>query len=185
MENFFDIMNIFKDALLGLLEDHYEVSKGRFSALHNMAQNELRLLHYPDIKTELLKDTKKAVRFGQHTDFGTITILFQAPAGGLYFRSMNGDWNEILSSKTDAIITFGDTFERWTNGRVHAGVHCVQAPSQAQDQTGERYAIAYFGKANRNQSVGVLPEFANKLESPKYEDMTAEEYNQYRMLSLY
>ncbi|KAK4934986.1 hypothetical protein LTR10_023874 [Elasticomyces elasticus] len=185
MEEFFDKLYSVQVSLLGVLEDGIKVPRGTFCSMHSKAQNELRLLHYPDVKTGILRDPRKAVRFGDHTDFGTITILFQDPAGGLEFQSTTSAWQEVLSGPTDAVVMFGDTFQRWTNGKLRAGPHRVRAPSQAGDFTGERYAIAYFCKANRDQSVGVLPEFKSYTEESKYANIKAEEYNQTRMQGLY
>ncbi|KAL6240641.1 hypothetical protein RBB50_012468 [Rhinocladiella similis] len=179
MKWFFDALYMFQMDILGLIEEHYHLTPGRLTSMHSQAQNELRLLHYPGLKTSVLQDPQKAVRFGEHTDFGTITVLFQRPAGGLHFQSApsaGGDWIEVMSGPTDAIVTFGDTFERWTNGLVPAGRHRVQAPSEAGDWCQARYSIAYFCKADPEQSIGALQEFRHG-DQPDEKTITVAEYN--------
>ncbi|KAK5048674.1 hypothetical protein LTR84_005765 [Exophiala bonariae] len=186
MERLFLNLHDVQLTILKALEE-YLVVKGRLCAMHNLMQNEIRLLHYPSVPNAVLSNPKKAVRFGEHTDFGTITILLQNQPGGLQFQNYAGEWHEINSSPTDLVILFGDTLQRWTNDRLWAGKHRVVSPIARQDEleTGERYSIAYFCKPNRDQSVGSLPEFMAHGDSTRYEDLTAEEYNQRQMRNLY
>jgi isopenicillin N synthase-like dioxygenase len=48
--------------------------------LHGAQTNELRLTHYPEVDRA---DFANATRIAAHTDFGTITLLFQDNVGGL------------------------------------------------------------------------------------------------------
>lgn len=48
--------------------------------LHKAQTNELRLTHYPEVDRA---DFANATRIAAHTDFGTITLLFQDNVGGL------------------------------------------------------------------------------------------------------
>ena len=49
--------------------------------------SELRLLHYPPVPHGLPAGT---VRCGEHTDYGTITLLFQDDVGGLEVGGLPG-----------------------------------------------------------------------------------------------
>lgn len=55
---------------LGIDEDWFEgfVRKG---------DNTLRLLHYPEVEASVFRENERAVRAGAHTDYGSITCLFQ------------------------------------------------------------------------------------------------------------
>ena len=56
--------------------------KNALTRFHNGHENQLRLLHYPPVKAELLE--KNVVeRMPAHTGLGTLTILFQDEVGGL------------------------------------------------------------------------------------------------------
>lgn len=48
--------------------------------LHTERANELRLTHYPAVSR---KEFSHSTRIAAHTDFGTITLLFQDSVGGL------------------------------------------------------------------------------------------------------
>lgn len=47
-----------------------------------------------------------------------------------------------------------------------------------------RYSVVFFGKPNRDVSLYPFPEFLKDKES-KYEDITAGEYNQRRLIRVY
>lgn len=55
--------------------------------LHAAQTNELRITHYPAVAR---KDFEQSTRIATHTDFGTITLLFQDAVGGLreYYASL-------------------------------------------------------------------------------------------------
>lgn len=186
MERLFLNLHTVQLTIIEALEEFLAIP-GKLRAMHNLMQNEMRLLHYPSVPNAVLEDPKTAVRFGEHTDFGTITLLLQDQPGGLQLQNSSGEWHEINSSPTDLVVLFGDTFQRWTNDRLCAGKHRVVSPvaSRNEKETGERYSIAYFCKANRDQSIGPLPDLMAAGDTAKYEDLTAEEYNQRRMRKLY
>lgn len=58
---------------LGLPED-------TLGELHAAQTNELRITHYPEVARG---DFARSTRIAAHTDFGTITLLFQDAVGGL------------------------------------------------------------------------------------------------------
>ena len=49
---------------------------------HSGHNNQLRLLHYPPVPTEHLEN-QSAIRMSAHSDWGTLTMLFQDDCGGL------------------------------------------------------------------------------------------------------
>ncbi|KAJ7216337.1 thymine dioxygenase [Mycena pura] len=53
-----------------------------FARHHTAADNQLRLLHYPSVPAEDLQN-ETIQRISQHSDYGTITLLFQDDTGGL------------------------------------------------------------------------------------------------------
>jgi isopenicillin N synthase-like dioxygenase len=157
--------------------------------LENLCQkntSELRLNHYPATSAESIRQGAK--RISEHTDFGTITLLFQDSVGGLeiedqkkrgfYFPVAPGD-------KYDIIVNIGDCLQRWTNNRVRSTSHRVVLPPVVGDWVDDRYSVAYFAKPNRDQSVGPLPEFVPAGEKPLYDDISAWEYNQQKLLLTY
>ena len=83
------------------------------------------------------------------------------------------------------IVNIGDCIQRWTNNRLRSTSHRVVFPSEENTWVQDRYSIAYFGKPNREQSVGTLRELLREGESPKYEDISAWQYNQEKLILTY
>lgn len=145
---------------------------------------ELRLTHYPEIDVSSLRDGKKT-RIAEHTDFGTITLLWQDSTGGLEVEDQRqlGVFIPVEGgNKSEMIVNIGDTLQWWSNNTVHAINHRVTIPvSMRARKTGKlaaRTSIAFFGKANRDASLRCLPEFSRDRPAQFNEDITALEYNQ-------
>jgi isopenicillin N synthase-like dioxygenase len=164
------------------------LSQRYFEPFHTDRAHEFRLLHYPEIKVEELSgDTK--TRTGEHTDFGTITLLFQDGIGGLEAEDqLNHDsFRPICAEWPIMIVNIGDSMQRWTNARLKSAQHRVTVPPSLKDKDGvvpERYSVAFFGKPNRDVSLLPFPELLKDAPS-KYGDMTAGEYNRIRHLKVY
>jgi isopenicillin N synthase-like dioxygenase len=81
----------------------------------------LRLLNYPEyeVKDKNMnnKDAKVETRNGEHTDYGTLTILWSSDSRGLQARSRNGEWIDVISPPEQFIINIGDLMMHWTNDR--------------------------------------------------------------------
>ena len=60
------------------LDEHW------FDPFTQVADNTLRLLHYPSIHPAIF-DKIGQVRAGSHSDYGSITLLFQDESGGLKY----------------------------------------------------------------------------------------------------
>lgn len=174
---------------LGVPEDHLR-------SLHNRAENEFRILHYPAIPASELSDGT-ATRIAEHTDFGTITMLFQDSIGGLQVEDQTqpgkGIFRDVESSApTDIILNIGDSLQRLTNDTFKAAVHRVTYPptikagGDGERVVPERYSVAYFGKPNRNASLFPLKNFITDKTPCKYdEDITAWEWNNKRIEKLF
>lgn len=63
---------------------------GFFDKFTSGGDNNLRLLHYPAVKKDVFVKNRGQVRAGKHTDYGSITLLFQDDRGGLQVRSPQG-----------------------------------------------------------------------------------------------
>lgn len=117
----------------------------------------LRMLYYPRTPEY---EANIDIRAGAHSDFGSVTLLFQLPGQtGLEIRTAEGEWagvpvdpspspsHEQESSSAGAdrplpiLINFGDLLEDWTGGLFKSTVHRVVFPPGEQN---DRYSIAYF-----------------------------------------
>lgn len=84
---------------------------------HSGNNNQLRLLHYPAVPAEAL-ESHRAARCPAHTDWSSITLLFQDDCGGLEVEDVNRPGSFVPGTPiTNAIVmNVGDLLQRWSNG---------------------------------------------------------------------
>ncbi|CAI6100644.1 unnamed protein product [Clonostachys chloroleuca] len=167
------------------------IDQSHLHFIHDRVENEFRLLHYPAIPASELRDGT-ATRCAEHTDFGTITLIFQDAVSGLQVEdpAEPGTFRDVGSSNlSDLILIVGDSLQRLTNDTIKAGRHRVTYPPgvdrDSDEIIPERYSMAYFAKADRNVSLLPLKQFVTEANPCRYEDVTAWEYNNQRSASLY
>ena len=177
--------------IIGAIEQGLNLCRGAIAKHCTGGATELRLNHFPAIHIDKLRDGC-TIRISPHTDFGIITLLFQDSVGGLEIEDRHnkgGAFLEVSPGPLEMIVNVSDTLQRWTNDKLQAGVHRVTVPGSMKDQEGvilpERFTMAYFFKAERHVSVGPLPELIDKDNPPKYENMTALEYQRIKNGTLY
>ena len=86
----------------------------KFHSGHN---NQLRLLHYPPIPAAQLENESSA-RMPAHSDWGSITMLFQDDCGGLEVENQHvaGEFVKVTPMKNAIVMNIGDLLMRWSNG---------------------------------------------------------------------
>ncbi|XP_055998562.1 uncharacterized protein LOC125648249 [Ostrea edulis] len=100
----------------------------------------LRANYYPPIK-----DVKEGqVRCGEHSDYGTATLLFQDDIGGLEIKAPNGDYMPVKPIEGAIVMNLGDLMERWTADRLKATKHRVLLPVEEIKQKKGRQSFAFF-----------------------------------------
>lgn len=157
---------------------------------HQSNTSELRLLHYPAIPCRSMVSGK---RIGEHSDFGTLTLLLQDSVGGLQVEDQRelGSFIPVESEDVhEVIINVGDCLQRWTNKNLRSANHRVSLPEGKGAHTDEmlapRYSVAYFGKPDRDVLVDTLVEFERPGIKSEYNDgLTALEYNQLKLVRTY
>lgn len=164
-------MKILRLFALGLEIDPEAGGADWFSSRHDPQRGEtgsiLRLLHYPAITPDHRYDPKNDLRAGAHSDYGSITLLFQrANQPGLEVLSPRDTWQPVpvhpAGTESDAsppiLINIGDLLSYWTNGLLKSTVHRVVAPASARGtdkpaepgngndppEAKDRYSMAYF-----------------------------------------
>jgi isopenicillin N synthase-like dioxygenase len=100
-----------------------------------------RLTH----KTPHVAD-KQAIGLPSHTDFGSITVLFNW-LGGLQIQSRDpsrlGEWEYVKPLPGHAIINLGDSMVIFTNGELKSAKHRV-VPAPGEQVNVDRYSVVYF-----------------------------------------
>ncbi|KAJ5653962.1 hypothetical protein N7490_000965 [Penicillium lividum] len=146
--------------------------------------NNLRLLHYPPVRKEVFKDNPNQVRAGEHSDYGSVTLLFQDRHGGLQVRSPKGTFVDVTPIADAIVVNAGDLMARWSNDTITSTRHRVIQPpipageSDDSDSYPARYSIAYFCNPNNNKLIEALPGTygENVHRDKKYADITAGDY---------
>ncbi|KAF3034517.1 hypothetical protein E8E12_005886 [Didymella heteroderae] len=146
-------------------------SEEHLNSRHNRAEKKFRLLYCPAILSPELADGF-AIRVAEHTDFGTIKMLFEDSDGGLQaeIRTSPGVFRRIkLARLTDIIFIIGDSFQRLTTDTFRAAYYWVTLPPLVKAggnvEILERYSIAYFTKPNCRAVLLLLKETYYRCET--------------------
>ncbi|KIP04361.1 hypothetical protein PHLGIDRAFT_76061 [Phlebiopsis gigantea 11061_1 CR5-6] len=159
------------------------VSEDYFLQYHAAADNQLRLLHYPSVPVERLQNDE-VTRIGAHTDFCTVTFLFQDNVGGLEVE----DPNSTAPVEGAVVVNAGDFLQRWSNDTLRSTVHRVRAPPNLVTEDGmtpERYSIPYFCAADFNTIVDSVPSTYSAERPKKYKPISAAQYIMERLAANY
>lgn len=147
-------------------------------ATHNYT---LRLLHYPPLATP---PKPGQIRAGAHSDYGTLTLLFQDDVGGLEVLNRQGNWVSAPSIPGAVLINTGDLMERWSNDMFRSTQHRVGLPS-AEKAMCDRYSIAFFCQPDAEAEIICLPTCQSKENPPKYPPVKSGEYLLSRLQATY
>jgi isopenicillin N synthase-like dioxygenase len=151
------LMRAFATAL-GIAEDYFvrsianPISRG--SAVYYPAQA-------PDLGTD---------QFGvaPHTDYGCLTLVYQANVGGLEVLGRGREWVLAHRIEDTFVVNVGDLLARWTNDRFRSTPHRVVNRSGA-----ERLSLAVFVDPDDNTRIEPV---CRAGEAPRYPPVTCGEY---------
>lgn len=146
-----------------------ELPAGFFAQRHRGENVTLRFLHYP---AGLLPHSSAQLGAGAHTDYGSITLLFQDEVGGLELLRADRTWQLAPPVRGSAVINTGDLMERWTNGRFRSTVHRVRPISGSRD----RYSIALFVDPDAAVEVECFQSCISAERPARYPRITAGEH---------
>lgn len=114
-----------------------------FDTYTDVGDNTLRLLHYPEVRKDVFSVNPGQVRAGAHSDYGSITLLFQDSRGGLQVESPNGTFVDATPIDDTVVVNAGDLLARWSNNNIKSTIHRVVEPPEVQgDVHPARYSIA-------------------------------------------
>jgi isopenicillin N synthase-like dioxygenase len=179
-------MQVMRAIALGMGYD-----EGFFDGFTDAADNTLRLLHYPPVLKEVFANNPDAVRAGAHSDYGSITLLFQDDIGGLEVKSPRGTWVRAVPIKDAIVVNAGDLLARWSNDTIKSTNHrVVQPPESGSDELNEdmfprRYSVAYFCNPNFDRMIEALPGTFGQESEKKYAPINSGEYLTMRLAATY
>ncbi|KAL5362725.1 hypothetical protein BJX96DRAFT_177421 [Aspergillus floccosus] len=144
-----------------------QISDDFFTTRHDPSKGStgciLRYLYYPSIFSPATSSYKHDtdVRAGAHSDYGSVTLLFQRPGQpGLEIRTPEGTWAPVPvqpGAVADVhaedgfafppiLVNIGDLLSYWTDGLLKSTVHRVVFPlsEQRSPNPQDRYSIVFF-----------------------------------------
>ncbi|XP_076344054.1 putative iron/ascorbate oxidoreductase DDB_G0283291 isoform X2 [Tachypleus tridentatus] len=123
---------------LGVEEDFF---LKRHKHRQNTKDGCFRMFYYPPVG-----DVKNphVARFGEHTDFGTITFLFQDDSGGMELKTKSGEWIQATPIKGTVLVLVADLLSVWSNGLYPATFHRLLVPNDEAQRRRERSSFVYF-----------------------------------------
>ncbi|OQD76539.1 hypothetical protein PENDEC_c004G02001 [Penicillium decumbens] len=159
--------------VLNILNDKLNLPEGTFANLHRrqaVSGDQIRFIKAPP---QPIDDRRTAL--GQHTDFGSVTVLFNR-LGGLQVLPPGADaeWVYVRPLPGHAVINLGDAMVKFTNGLLRSNIHRVAAPPGIQGDS-TRYSLVYF--ARPEDSVMLRRLEGSDLIPPMEKDQVEEEIN--------
>ncbi len=180
--------------VLSLLESRAcpHVKRGTLVNSHHLwgedGQCTLRLLHYPPTITENVQgekddddedarnyddthinnttesETNTRWRCGAHTDWGSLTLLFQRMGeDGLECRRREDEgvvedtssarWVEVPPIEGGITVNIGDMLKRWSDCKLYSNMHRVRMPRSVEECAKSRYSIAFFLQADKSALI--------------------------------
>ena len=141
---------------------------------HLKPYNTTRVIHYPAY-TGPIED--KQMRIGEHSDYGTITLLWQVNnVPGLEVQDLGGAWHPVPYAEDGVVVNIGDLLQRWTNDYFVSTKHRVV--NTHINQT--RYSMPHFVDPTPGTIVQNL-----RNEPNKYDPIESKEYLMWRLAQSY
>ncbi|ETN42240.1 uncharacterized protein HMPREF1541_04181 [Cyphellophora europaea CBS 101466] len=130
--------------VLDLLNDYLRLPEGTLQNMHRIegtSGDQVRFIKAPPQPQD---DRRTAL--GEHTDFGSVTVLFNR-LGGLQVLppGKEAEWCYVKPLPGHAIINLGDAMVKFTNGLLRSNIHRVISSPGAQADT-TRYSLVYFNR---------------------------------------
>ena len=159
-----DIMRLFALAL-GMDETFFDDKVDQH--ITNLCAN-----YYPPVVEELPGQYRK----GPHSDWGSLTILYQDDTGGLEVIDRQSEqWTAVPVVPGAYVVNIGDLMSVWTNGVWKSTKHRVRVPPP-EKRSIPRISIPFFHTPNWSTLVECLPTCHDETTPPQFEPVTSGAY---------
>lgn len=161
--------------ILEHLTQHLHLPPDTLTSLHrkdHLSGDQVRLVKSPP---QPPSDQRTAL--GKHTDFGSITILFNRlgglqilPPPSLTPLGQEPQWTYVKPLPGHCIVNLGDAMVKFTNGLLRSNIHRVVSPPGEQAKE-TRYSLVYFARPEediilrRLEGSDVIPELEKEEEA--------------------
>ena len=162
MRDSHDVVKVILKALeraMGLKED----TLVDLHELYTQSGDQARITHAPPIPSG-------TIALGEHTDYGSVTVLFNRLGGLQALDPETNEWMYVKPVPGCALINLGDALVRLLGRRVYSGLHRVMGPPGEQAKC-SRHSVVYFARPN-----GKVPLKSLMDDEDGKEVMTADEW---------
>lgn len=161
--------------ILNHLNTHLAVPASTLSRLHDSSLtsgDHIRFIRAPPQPPSDL-----ATALGAHTDFGSLTLLFNRVGGLQVLLPTTNTWAYVRPLPGHAIVNLGDALVKLSGGLLRSNIHRVVAPPGEQSAS-TRYSLVYFMRPGDDVPMkrlegGIVPRLA---EGEIDEDVTSKEW---------
>lgn len=138
----------------------------------------IRSLFYPPLNPDTAIKPGQ-IRLGEHSDYGSFTILFQDDIGGLEVNVPGKGFVPASPIPGAVLVNIGDLMQRWTADRLIAAKHRVLIPETETKKRKCRQSCSFFVHPDHDYVVKCLDG------SDKYEPIKSLDYLNYRFSLTY
>ena len=139
----------------------------------------VRFFHYPPVEHQ---PGAGQLRAGSHTDYGTVTLVFQDGVEGLE-AFVDGRWLTVPVVPGTVTVNVADLLSRWTNGIYRSPKHRVALPGA--EVTRSRYSTVFFYNPNSQVTVRCMDSCCSADRPRQFPPIEAGEFLRQRRASQY
>ncbi len=170
-EAYYDAMTALSDRLLVLMARALQVEPELFLVAVDRHLSALRGLNYPPLGASALPHQLRA---GEHSDYGTLTVLLPGPGtGGLEVLRADDTWVPVQPIEDGFVVNLGDMMQRWTNDRWRSTRHRVAIPDDDVAATERRQSLAFFHQPNWDARIEAIPTCVPAGEAARHDPVLA------------
>ena len=139
----------------------------------------VRFFHYPPVERQ---PGAGQLRAGSHTDYGTVTLVFQDSVEGLE-ALVDGRWLTVPVIPGTVTVNVADLLSRWTNGIYQSAKHRVALPDADVKQS--RYSTVFFYNPNSKVTVRCMDSCCSDEHPRQFPPIVAGEFLRQRRAAQY
>ena len=169
-ETYYTVMEDLTNRLMGLMALALGLDENWFNHkirdhITNLTVNHYYALDGPPAPNQF--------RRGEHTDWGSVTILHHDGRPGLQIKPPDGEWEDVPTVAGAFVVNLGDLMAAWTNDQWTSTLHRVVVPD---GDTGDRLSIAFFHQPAYDARIECIPTCTSPKEPPRYPPTTSGEW---------
>ncbi|KAF7196235.1 2-oxoglutarate-dependent dioxygenase gloE [Pseudocercospora fuligena] len=139
--------------ILEKLERRLGLAEGKLRNLHRLEGTSGDQVRWVKSPPQEVDDRRAAL--GEHTDFGSVTVLFNRLGGLQVLPPDTEEWAYVKPLKGHCVVNLGDAMVKFTAGILRSNMHrVVNPPGEQQNET--RYSLVYFNRPEDEVELKVL-----------------------------